>query len=32
MKYISHFDKIFETSEIEFLTIEIAFLNKKLAV
>lgn len=32
MKYISDFDKIFETSEIEFLIIEIAFLNKNLAV
>ena len=28
MKYISEFDKIFETSEIKFLTFEIAFLNK----
>ncbi len=32
MKYISDFDKIFETSEIEFLTLEIAFLNWKIAV
>lgn len=32
MKYISDFDKIFEISEIEFLILEIAFLNKNLAV
>lgn len=32
MKYISEFDKIFETSEIKFLAFESAFLNKNLAV
>lgn len=32
MKYISDYDKIFEISEIEFLTFETAFLNWKIAV